>query len=171
MIFLPSGEDRKKDLDRGPYFMKGQKIQVKEWTPNFDLWEVADQFKGARIYNLPVEYWDYDTLLEIGKNMGDLIKMEGIVSDDCNGQYAKMCFRVRTSLSFPQEIKIHTEWGVWKQRLEFEDRTEEIPYSSSAKNKGGHYKSKEAVMDITKGDGKGKNGGRDDQTPTGVSTD
>ncbi|GLJ19671.1 hypothetical protein SUGI_0356330 [Cryptomeria japonica] len=101
MVFLPSGEDRKKNLDRGSYFMKGQQIQVKEWTPNFHPWEVADQFKWVGIYNLPVEYWDYDTLLEIGKEMGDLIKMEGIVSDDFNGQYARMCFRVHTSLSFP----------------------------------------------------------------------
>lgn len=96
---------------------------------------------------MPVEYRDRDTLIDNGKNMGDLIKLEGIVLDDLNGQYARVFFRVHIDYSIPREIEIHIEWGVWKQKVEIEECMDRCPNYSQVKYKDCQGMSKEAIED------------------------
>ena len=69
--------DRNNVMDGGPYFFNSTGLYLRNWFERFN--PVKENFNWApvwiRLYSLPLEYWDEDSLQEIGKGLGEFIKI------------------------------------------------------------------------------------------------
>ncbi|GLJ52433.1 hypothetical protein SUGI_1115280 [Cryptomeria japonica] len=80
---------------------------LKEWEPIFNPLKM--KFKEVpvwiRIYNLPFEYWDMDTLHSIGDKLGTFIRVgEGVEAKDFN-MYARIYINWKLVPPLPKEIE------------------------------------------------------------------
>ena len=75
MIFLCL-EDKYRILDEEPYFFNSAGLYLREWVARFNLDKEDLSWAPVwiRMYSLLEEYWDEDSLKEIGKGLGEYIK-------------------------------------------------------------------------------------------------
>lgn len=71
-------EDKNKVLDGGPYFFNAASLFLKGWVERFnpDMVDVSWAPVWIRLYSLPVEYWEEDSLKEIGNTLGEFVKRQ-----------------------------------------------------------------------------------------------
>lgn len=70
-------EDRNKFLDGGPYFFNAARLYLRDWIKRFnpDKEYLNQALVWIHLYSLPLEYWDKDSLQDIGNGLGKFIKI------------------------------------------------------------------------------------------------
>ena len=70
-------EDRNKVLDGGPYFFNVAGLFLRGWVEWFnpDKEDLSWVPIWIRLYSLPTEYWDEETLQVIGNGLGEYVKI------------------------------------------------------------------------------------------------
>ena len=64
-------------MEGGPYFFFSVGLYLRPWRERFNL-EMEDMTLGLvwiRLFSLPDEYWDPETLKDIGNTLGEFIKV------------------------------------------------------------------------------------------------
>lgn len=71
-------EDRTCIFEGGPYFFNSGGLYLHDWIERFN--RDKEDFNWALVwicmYSLPLEYWDEDTLNDIGNGLGVFIKVD-----------------------------------------------------------------------------------------------
>lgn len=70
-------EDRNRVLDGGPYFFNALGLYLRGWIKHFnpDKEDLSWALVWLGLYSLPQEYWDEDSLRDIGNGLGEFIKV------------------------------------------------------------------------------------------------
>ncbi|GLJ55487.1 hypothetical protein SUGI_1191560 [Cryptomeria japonica] len=98
------------------------KQQAKK-NPNFDpkKEEIDLVPLWIKLYNLPHEYWDIETLKLIGDKLGGFLKADEALEVDEYNMYARICIQWQVAHPLPQYIELQSGEGVWRQPVEVED--------------------------------------------------
>ncbi|XP_075481174.1 uncharacterized protein LOC142521884 [Primulina tabacum] len=96
----------------GPWMVMDHYLIVKEWSPSFDpLSDSTNQvLVWVRFPCLPVEYYDKDFLMKIGRKIGRPIRVDQATSLVSRGKFARICVEIRKAL-IPAEIT--ENFGPW----------------------------------------------------------
>ena len=86
-------EDHNRVLDEGPYFFNSACLYLRDWVERFN--PDTEDFIWApvwiRMYSLPLEYWDEESLKDIGKGLGEFIKIAEETKLRHYTSYARIC--------------------------------------------------------------------------------
>lgn len=89
-------EDCNGTIEGGLWFINGNFLMMKKWKPNFCA--IKALFNGlvvwVRLLEPPIEYYDPEISIKLGKSIGYLLRMDNETSDESRGKYARLCIRV-----------------------------------------------------------------------------
>lgn len=70
-------EDRNRVLDGGPYFFNAAGLYLRDWVERFnpDKEDLSWAPVWICLYSLPLEYWNENSLQDIGNGLGEFIKI------------------------------------------------------------------------------------------------
>ena len=70
-------KDCNRVLDGGPYFLNSAGLYLREWVERFNLDNEDLNWAPVwiRMYSLPLEYWDEESLQDIGNGIGEFVKI------------------------------------------------------------------------------------------------
>lgn len=102
----------------GPWMILEHYLIVKEWVPNFDPFidQLKDVLVWVRFPCLPIEYYNVDFFMNLGKKIERLIKVDYATSMMTRGKFARLC--VEVDLSMPLLPKFCLRKKV--RRIEYE---------------------------------------------------
>lgn len=122
IIKTENGEDYTIAIAGGPWLLFNYYLAIQQWKPDFE--PSTDGFKNMAIWvqlpELPIEYYETQALLKIGKGIGKPIKIDWHTSQAKTGKYARMCIEIDTSKPLTKSLKI----GRRKQRITYEISSE-----------------------------------------------
>lgn len=80
----------------GPWTVLDHCLAVKDWEPDFDPMKDTTQklLVWVRFPCLPIEYYDYDFLMRVGKEIGEPKKVDQATSLASRGLFARVCVEV-----------------------------------------------------------------------------
>jgi hypothetical protein len=100
-----SKDDKDLIFQNGPYFMGPQGLYLNKWTPDFD--PEVDVPKAVlvwvRLPNLPVHYWNGDSLRHIGNALGKFIDR---VNTKDQFECARICVEVDLEVGLLEAITL-----------------------------------------------------------------
>ena len=76
-IIFFNQEDKDRVLERGPYFYFSASLYLEPWKERFNL-ETEDMMVAhvwIRMFSLPCEYWDLETLQDIDNTLGEFVRV------------------------------------------------------------------------------------------------
>nr|POE64126.1 uncharacterized protein CFP56_08497 [Quercus suber] len=89
-------DDYEATLKKGPWFIGEHFLSIKPWEPNFHL-ESANVTSVAvwiRLNGLPIEYYNLEALLQIGKATGNVLRVDTHTANEARGRFARLCVQV-----------------------------------------------------------------------------
>ncbi|XP_028781414.1 uncharacterized protein LOC114737629 [Neltuma alba] len=98
IISFSSREDREYAFQEGPWMIDDHYLLVQRWRPKFNPWKADNQRKIAawiRIPDLPMEFYNVESLGIIGDMVGKTIKVDRLTSIYDKGGFAclhQVCF-------------------------------------------------------------------------------
>lgn len=134
MFVFTAKEDKDPIFWNGPYFMGPQGLYLNKWTPKFNL--IVDVptavLVWVRLPNLPVHYWNWDSLKHIDNTLGKFIdKANSKDQYDC----ARICMEVYLDIGLPKAIKIIVGPLTHVQKLDYE----QLPFKCRKCHVYGHF--------------------------------
>lgn len=89
-------EDYDQVLRKGPWFIGEHFLSIRPWEPNFrpDEANIASIAVWVRLPKLPIEYYDPEALKEIGKAIGNVLRIDSHTALESRGRYARLCVQV-----------------------------------------------------------------------------
>lgn len=115
-------EDRNRVMDEGPYFFNSVGLYLRNWVERFN--PDKENFNWApvwiRLYSLPLEYWDEDSLQEIGKGLGEFIKIAEETKLRRYTSYARIYVYMHLDKALPNAVSIYHDDFEWIQPLDYE---------------------------------------------------
>ncbi|KAK4413850.1 hypothetical protein Salat_2797800 [Sesamum alatum] len=105
-------------LAGGPWFFQNHYLAISQWFPNFrpSTSSINSMVTWIQLPKLPIEYYDFNSLFEIGKLVGRPIKVDYHTGSISRGRYARVCVEIDTSNPLPSSINM----GHWNQPLVYE---------------------------------------------------
>lgn len=103
-------EDKNRVLDGGPYFFNAAGLYLREWVERFNLDKEDLSWAPVwiRLYSLPVEYWEEDSLQEIGNALGEFIKIAEETKISRYTSYAQICVYIHLNQACRMRFPIGT---------------------------------------------------------------
>jgi hypothetical protein len=99
-------DDRDKILEGGPYFFNSTGLYLRNWTKRFN--PDKEDFTWApvwiRLYSLPQDYWDDETLKDIGNALGNFIKIAEQTKTNKYTSYARICVYMHITKALSDSI-------------------------------------------------------------------
>ncbi|XP_038994636.1 uncharacterized protein LOC120118696 [Hibiscus syriacus] len=98
----------------GPWKIMDHYLTVQKWRPNFlaNSASISSTAIWVHILNLPMEYFDKDILVNIGKMIGTPIKIDYRTAWSIRGKFARICVEVDLSKPLLSKICIASTIGV-----------------------------------------------------------
>lgn len=100
-------QDYTNALCGGPWMIADHYILVQRWRRNF-LKSATSEHKvvvWVRIPELPLELYNEEFLTRLGAGLGGLLKIDGLTSFQCRGQFARICIEMDLAkLVVPQVV-------------------------------------------------------------------
>eukprot|EP00253_Pinus_taeda_P011388 PITA_11388 len=129
-----SKEDKDLIFQNGSYFMGPQGLYLNRWMPDFD--PAVDVPSAVPVWvklpNLPVHYWNWDSLKHIGNTLGKFIDRANIKDQyDC----AHICVEVELEVGLSKAIKIKVGNWIHLQKLDYE----QLPFKCQKCHVYGHF--------------------------------
>lgn len=80
----------------GPWMIMDHYLVVQEWKPNFDPRDDRTEqlLVWVRFPMLPIEYFEDEFLIKIGKNVGRPVKVDNTTSLVSKGKFARVCVEI-----------------------------------------------------------------------------
>ena len=89
-------EDYEATLKRGPWFIGEHFLSIRPWEPDFSLTtaNVALVAVWIRLNELLIEYYHAEALLQIGKAIGNVLRVDTHTASESKGRFARLCVQV-----------------------------------------------------------------------------
>ncbi|XP_050254919.1 uncharacterized protein LOC126700774 [Quercus robur] len=96
LVRLSLREDYENVLKKGPWFVSGYFLSIRSWEPNFKL-ELASMSSVAvwvRLNQLPIEYYNAEALLQIGRSIGNVLRIDTQTTKESRARFARLCVQI-----------------------------------------------------------------------------
>jgi len=109
-------------MDEGPYFFNSAGLYLREWVERFnpDKEDLSWAPVWIRMYSLPMEYWDVDSLKNIGDGLGEFIKTVEETKLCRYTSYACICIFMRLDRPLLDSVSLFHDDYEWIQPLDYE---------------------------------------------------
>ena len=89
-------EDYKLILNKGPWFIGEHFLSIRPGEPNFhpELANVNLVAVWVRLNALPIEYYNSEALLHIGRSIGHVLMIDSHTATETRGRFARICIQV-----------------------------------------------------------------------------
>ena len=89
-------EDYHTEISGGPWIIISHYLTVKKWVPNFKHSQATEVTTAVWLWlpELPIEYYEGQSLYHITKRMGKPIKTYYNIASSSKGKYALVCVEV-----------------------------------------------------------------------------
>ena len=89
-------EDYEAILQRGPWFIGEHFLSIRPWEPNFrpESTNVTSVAVWIRLNGLPIEYYNSEALLQIGKSIGNVLRVDTHTANEARGRFARLCVQI-----------------------------------------------------------------------------
>ena len=89
-------EDYEATLKMGPWFIGEHFLSIRPWEPDFSpaTANVASVAVWIRLNELPIEYYHAEALLQIGKAIGNVLRVDTHTAFESRGRFARLCIQV-----------------------------------------------------------------------------
>ena len=86
-------EDHASVLEKGPWFIGENFLSIRPWEPNFKPSTANVTFIAVwiRFNELPIEYYETQTLKQIGSTIGNVLRIDTTTAVEAWGRYARLC--------------------------------------------------------------------------------
>lgn len=93
LICLSLKEDYENILKRGPWFIGKHFLSIRSWELNFRLASanVNSVAVWIRLNDLLIEYYNLKALLQIGKSIGNVLRVDTHTASEAWGRFARLC--------------------------------------------------------------------------------
>lgn len=129
MIRFANAEDRMLVFDHRPWHVNRLNFVVTKWTPFFDSYIVVinriDQWVG--VPRLPWEFWDQDSLTELLKPVGTMVRVDQNTLLRLKGKFARVYLNINITYPIPGSLTIAREGLSMKVPLIYEELHEVFP--------------------------------------------
>ncbi|XP_031108885.1 uncharacterized protein LOC116013635 [Ipomoea triloba] len=97
----------------GPWIILGHYLTVQEWVPNFIPWKnkLDKLLVWIRFPSLPIEYFEEEFLMKIGREVGRPVKVDYTTSLVSKGKFGRIC--VELDMTKPLLSKFTLAEEVW----------------------------------------------------------
>jgi len=110
-------------LNEGPWFWGNAGLFVNSWFPDFNpnIMVVSKMQVWVKLFNLPIHFWHYKVLEEIGNALGIFLKVdnERLLKDIYT--FARICVEVDPSQGLPDHIILIHNGKQWAQPLDYDN--------------------------------------------------
>nr|POE65572.1 hypothetical protein CFP56_57451 [Quercus suber] len=89
LIKFSAEADYDKGLRGGPWFVGGHFLAMRQWQPYFKASKASFNLVAVwvRLPKLPIEFYDNSVLLEIGKAIGSVVRIDSYTAAGARGSY------------------------------------------------------------------------------------
>nr|POE57275.1 uncharacterized protein CFP56_01924 [Quercus suber] len=96
LIRLSLKEDYEAVLRKGPWFIGEHFLSIRPWEPDFRPAEanVNSIAVWVRLNELPIEYYNAEALLHIGKTIGNVLRVDTHTASEARGRFARICVQI-----------------------------------------------------------------------------
>ena len=114
IIFL-NHEDRDIILEGGPYFFFSAGLYLRPWKERFNpgIEDVTVAPVWILLFSLPNEFWDLDTLKDIGNYLGEYVKVAEQTRSQRYTAFAHIFLYLDLSKELPEAIFLNQEDEEW----------------------------------------------------------
>ena len=115
-------EDRNRVFEGGPYFFNSIGLFLREWIERFnpDKEDLSWAPVWIRLYSLPLEYLEEDSLKAIGKVLGDLVKVAEDTKTQRYTSYVRICVYMDMKQPLPDTVSLCHEDVECIQLIDYE---------------------------------------------------
>ena len=89
-------DDYEATLKKGPWFIGEHFLSIRPWEPNFHSASanVTSVAIWIRFNELSIEYYNSEALLQIGKAIGNVLRVDTHTANEARGRFARLCVQV-----------------------------------------------------------------------------
>nr|POF09647.1 uncharacterized protein CFP56_10828 [Quercus suber] len=89
-------EDYEAILKKGPWFIGDHFLSIRPWELDFSpaTTNVVSVAVWIRLNELPIEYYHVEALLQIGKAIGNVLRVDTHTASESRGRFAQICIQV-----------------------------------------------------------------------------
>lgn len=89
-------EDYEMVLRKGLRFVGEIFLSIRPWEPNFKplMVNVSSIAVWVRLNELPIEYYNAEALRQIGKSIGNVLRVDTHMAIDARGRFARLCVQI-----------------------------------------------------------------------------
>ncbi|XP_023926069.1 uncharacterized protein LOC112037459 [Quercus suber] len=101
-------DDYEAILKKGPWFIRENFLSIRPWEPDFRpaLANVTSIAVWIRIKELPIEYYNPEALIHIGKSIKNVLRVDSHTAMETRGRYARICVQVDVDKPLPTAVLI-----------------------------------------------------------------
>ena len=109
-------------MDEGPYLFNSTGLYLREWVERFNSDKEGLSWAPVwiRIYSLLAEYWDEDSLKDIGNGLGEFIKSAEETKLRRYTSYACICIFMCLDMALLDSVSLFHDDYEWIQPLDYE---------------------------------------------------
>ena len=115
-------EDKDRVFKGGPYFFATAGLYMMLWIMNFV--PKCETFTSVpiwvRLYSLPLDYWQTESLSAIGNKLGHFVKAFEATRKGKYTSFARICLEMDLSRAFPDEVILEVIDEEWTQTIDYE---------------------------------------------------
>ena len=118
LVKLDLAEDFDRILKGGPWFIGEHFLSLRPWVPDFRPSEASVNTVAVwvRLPELPVEYYDKESLLLIGHALGPVLRVDFNTASGNRGRFARLCIQLDLDKPLIKTIRV----GKVKQAVIYE---------------------------------------------------
>ncbi|XP_075655113.1 uncharacterized protein At4g02000-like [Castanea sativa] len=96
LIRFSMKEDYNAVLENDPWFIGEHLLSIRPWEPNFrpSTTSVSSIAVWVRLNELPIECYEVEVPKEIGKSIGNVLRIDTHTALESRGRYSKLCVQV-----------------------------------------------------------------------------
>ena len=105
-------------LKRGPWFIGEHFLSIRPWKPNFQPTSenVTSMAVQIRFNELPIKYYNSEALLQIGKSIGNVLRVDTHTTNEARGRFARLYVQINVDKPLVTAVLI----GKFKQPVCYE---------------------------------------------------
>eukprot|EP00253_Pinus_taeda_P029313 PITA_29313 len=103
-------EDKERVFEGGPYFYVATGLYMRPWKMNFvpERENFTSVPVWVRIYSLPLDYWQIESLAAIGNKLGRFVKATEATRRGKYTSFVRICVEMDLSGALPNEVILET---------------------------------------------------------------
>lgn len=115
--------DKEYALYEGPWFWGNAGLFLTPWFPEFDpnTMVVTKMPVWVKLYNLPLHFWHYKVLTDIGNTLGKFLKVDNDRLSKDIYTFSRICVEVDLSQGLPDHFLLLHNEKQWAQPLDYEN--------------------------------------------------